>query len=70
MPSMIADTCATAGDQASEKEIREGEAQATVQVQIFTVACAALWFCMFWPTSNFEIFRLSGSIAQGKLSEK
>ncbi|KIX94189.1 uncharacterized protein Z520_10216 [Fonsecaea multimorphosa CBS 102226] len=32
-------------DQLSEKEIREGEAQATAQVQFFTVACIALWFC-------------------------
>jgi len=32
------------GDQLSEKEIREGEDQAVVQVQIFTAACVALWF--------------------------
>ncbi|OAP61521.1 hypothetical protein AYL99_03724 [Fonsecaea erecta] len=31
-------------DQLSEKDIREGEAQATAQVQFFTVACVALWF--------------------------
>jgi len=31
-------------EQPSEQEIREGEAQATVSVQIFTAACAALWF--------------------------
>ncbi|KIW29482.1 uncharacterized protein PV07_05296 [Cladophialophora immunda] len=31
-------------DQLSEKEIHEGEAQATAQVQFFTVACIALWF--------------------------
>ncbi|KIV92241.1 hypothetical protein PV10_06698 [Exophiala mesophila] len=31
-------------EQLSEAEIREGEAAATLQVQVFTVACAALWF--------------------------
>ncbi|KAK5328821.1 hypothetical protein LTR93_002606 [Exophiala xenobiotica] len=31
----------------SEKEIREGEAKAAVEVQIFTAACLALWFCMW-----------------------
>ncbi|KAI1614712.1 hypothetical protein EDD37DRAFT_650273 [Exophiala viscosa] len=30
--------------QLSEKDIRDGEAKATVEVQIFAVACAALWF--------------------------
>jgi len=28
----------------SEKELREGEAKAAVEVQIFTAACLALWF--------------------------
>jgi len=28
----------------SEKDIREGEAKAGVEVQIFTAACVALWF--------------------------
>jgi len=31
-------------DQPSDKEIREGESKAAVEVQIFTVACIALWF--------------------------
>jgi hypothetical protein len=35
----------TAPEQLSEKEIRDGEARATVEVQVFTVACLALWFC-------------------------
>ncbi|KAJ4597560.1 hypothetical protein HRR88_006226 [Exophiala dermatitidis] len=29
----------------SEKEIQEGEKKALVEVQIFTAACIALWFC-------------------------
>jgi len=28
----------------SEKEIRDGETKAAVEVQIFVAACAALWF--------------------------
>ncbi|KIW79793.1 hypothetical protein Z517_06408 [Fonsecaea pedrosoi CBS 271.37] len=58
-------------EQLSEKEIREGEAQATAQVQFFTVACLALWFCTL-PPLPVEVFletlvlprsagRLSGS---------
>jgi len=31
-------------EQLSEQEIREGEARAIVEVQIFSVACVALWF--------------------------
>jgi len=30
-------------DQPSEKEIREGEVQATFNVQMFATACAVLW---------------------------
>jgi len=30
-------------DQLSEKEIQEGEAQATFNVQLFAAACATLW---------------------------
>jgi hypothetical protein len=40
-----------ASEHLSEKEIREGEAKAAVEVQIFTAACLALWFCMWTPTS-------------------
>lgn len=36
----------TAPEQLSEAELREGERVAIGNVQIFTAACAALWFCM------------------------
>ncbi len=39
-----------ASEHLSEKEIRQGEAKAAVEVQIFTAACIALWFCMWTPT--------------------
>lgn len=36
----------------SEKEISEGEKKALVEVQIFTAACAALWFCTSTTTRH------------------
>ncbi|EXJ74694.1 uncharacterized protein A1O5_01388 [Cladophialophora psammophila CBS 110553] len=55
-------------DHLSEKEIREGEAQATAQVQFFAVACVALWFCIML----LEIVRFAqtGQTRSGKEGQK
>ncbi len=57
-------------EQPSEQEIREGEAQAAVSVQIFTAACAALWFCTSSPFLTFECRRWMGGVVQQKNLEK
>jgi hypothetical protein len=47
--NLILTSCLVEQEHLSEKDIREGEAKAGVEVQIFTAACVALWFCTFTP---------------------
>lgn len=51
-----------ASEHLSDKEIRDGEAKAAVEVQIFTVACVALWFCMSAPVSQKHNLKDCGDI--------